>query len=394
MIRGFMKTTSRTALLAAAGILMGTYAYAPAKAADLGGGCCADLEERVAELEATTARKGNRVVSLQIYGQVNKALMFWDDGFDSDVFVVDNDYSSTRLGFTGKAHMREGWTAGYMIELDIQDAASNRVTNPDGDDLIHDEILIRHSYLYFESERLGRFTLGHTAMATDGITTINLGNPLTDGGMAWATAFDIRINTGVASGITWGSAVSHLGGGREDIIRYDSPTLHGFILSASWGENDMGDVTLRFKREWNSIRLAAGIGYLWASDNGADYETLGGSISVMHVPTGLYIAFGAAERDWEFFTEDASHWYINAGVERKWLPHGSTTFYGEYGSYDGINTAVLGDEVDRWGLGIVQRYDSAAMEIYAQAAFWDFNDASAVVYEDLTTIMLGSRIKF
>jgi hypothetical protein len=30
-----------------------------AKAADLGGSC-ADLEERVAELEATTARKGNR----------------------------------------------------------------------------------------------------------------------------------------------------------------------------------------------------------------------------------------------------------------------------------------------------------------------------------------------
>ena len=28
------------------------------RAADLGGNCCADLEERVAELEATTARKG------------------------------------------------------------------------------------------------------------------------------------------------------------------------------------------------------------------------------------------------------------------------------------------------------------------------------------------------
>src|SRR5262245_47907480 len=78
MIRGFMKTTSRSALLAAAGILMGSYAYGPAKAADLGGSCCGDLEERVAELEATTARKGNRVVSLQIYGQVNKALLYWD----------------------------------------------------------------------------------------------------------------------------------------------------------------------------------------------------------------------------------------------------------------------------------------------------------------------------
>jgi hypothetical protein len=36
----------------------------PAKAADLGSDCCADLEERVAELEATTVRKGNKNVSV------------------------------------------------------------------------------------------------------------------------------------------------------------------------------------------------------------------------------------------------------------------------------------------------------------------------------------------
>jgi hypothetical protein len=57
-----------------------------AKAADLGGDCCADLEERVAELEATTARKGNKKVSVQIYGKVNRAVMFWDDGGEQNVF--------------------------------------------------------------------------------------------------------------------------------------------------------------------------------------------------------------------------------------------------------------------------------------------------------------------
>ena len=51
-----------------------------AKAADLGGDCCADLEERVAELEATTARKGNRKVSLTVSGWVNEAVFAWDDG--------------------------------------------------------------------------------------------------------------------------------------------------------------------------------------------------------------------------------------------------------------------------------------------------------------------------
>jgi hypothetical protein len=44
--------------IAAATLLVASTAWTPAIAADLGGDCCADLEERVAELEATTARKG------------------------------------------------------------------------------------------------------------------------------------------------------------------------------------------------------------------------------------------------------------------------------------------------------------------------------------------------
>ena len=50
---------------------------APAQAADLGGDCCADLEERIAELEATTVRKGNRVMSLKLSGHVNRAVLWW-----------------------------------------------------------------------------------------------------------------------------------------------------------------------------------------------------------------------------------------------------------------------------------------------------------------------------
>ena len=97
MIGGTMKTTSRFALAAAAGSFVGAIAFTPAKAADLGGDCCADLEERVAELEATTVRKGNRVVSVELYGQVNKTFLVWDDGIDSDAYVVDSDVSSSRF---------------------------------------------------------------------------------------------------------------------------------------------------------------------------------------------------------------------------------------------------------------------------------------------------------
>ena len=47
-------------ILVTGGLILGT--SVSAQAADLGGDCCGDLEERIAELEATTARKGNRKV--------------------------------------------------------------------------------------------------------------------------------------------------------------------------------------------------------------------------------------------------------------------------------------------------------------------------------------------
>ena len=43
------------------------------QAADLAGDCCSDLEDRIAELEATAARKGNRKVSVTITGYVDQA---------------------------------------------------------------------------------------------------------------------------------------------------------------------------------------------------------------------------------------------------------------------------------------------------------------------------------
>src|ERR1051325_4522068 len=87
MIGGLLKSTaSPLALVAAAGFISGGVAVPSAKAADLGGDCCADLEERVAELEATTARKGNRKMSLTITGQLNRMIMFWDDGHTHGIY--------------------------------------------------------------------------------------------------------------------------------------------------------------------------------------------------------------------------------------------------------------------------------------------------------------------
>src|SRR6188472_995614 len=69
--------------------LTGSFAHEPVKAADLGGDCCSDLEERVAELEATTVRKGNKKVSVTLSGWVVKYADWWDDGVETNLYVGD-----------------------------------------------------------------------------------------------------------------------------------------------------------------------------------------------------------------------------------------------------------------------------------------------------------------
>ena len=107
---GMTKAAAHGAIAVLAGLLLST---ASAQAADLGGNCCADLEERVAELEATTARKGNRRMSLTVSGQVTRSILYWNDGDNSGTYAgLDNHNQSTRFVFSGNGQDppgSDGW---------------------------------------------------------------------------------------------------------------------------------------------------------------------------------------------------------------------------------------------------------------------------------------------
>ena len=112
-MRGGVTKAGWLSILAVGGLALGS---AAAQAADLGGDCCGDLEERISELEATTARKGNRKVSLTISGWVNEAVFFWDDGTERNAYVGTNSLEQSRFKFAGEAKIDKDWSAGYTME--------------------------------------------------------------------------------------------------------------------------------------------------------------------------------------------------------------------------------------------------------------------------------------
>ena len=66
-------------------------------------------------------------VDFAISGQINRAVMYADDGNNGKWFFVDNDNSSTRFRFTGSNDFENNWKVGIVWEVEMQSNASNKV---------------------------------------------------------------------------------------------------------------------------------------------------------------------------------------------------------------------------------------------------------------------------
>lgn len=417
-------------------------ATGPAVAADLGGGCCADLEERIAELEATTARKGNRVVSLQLTGQVNQAILAWDDGVDSDTYVVQPT-GSTLIDLKGEGRVTEKVKAGFFIEMAVYgegqflvDQSTDEALSP----AFSDQLAMQHNALYIDHSELGRVWIGQTSGATDFITSINVAQSVgfrSAGAQLYNGSFVPRAaGTGAGRGYRLNDIYGNDGsqwvgeGHRYDLIKYESPSVAGFKFSAAWGEDDMWDVALRYAGlVGGRIKLAAGIGYGVFSEsdsstaNGctgnkdqADCNQLGMSFGAMDMGTGLFVHAAYGTRTDEFIEETpglegtTDSVYLQFGIEKNWFGVGATTLFGEYQVFDtGFNAGSLnavggapeafsGAEAEIWGFGVVQNFASASFDLFAtfRNTSTESTDLQGVTSknEDFQEVYAGGRIKF
>jgi len=456
MIGGLWKSTSSVALFAAAGLFVGGVAMPSAKAADLGGDCCADLEERVAELEATTARKGNRRVSLTISGQVSTMLMHWNDGGSttsraSDTYVVDNVMNGTFLQFAGSARINPNVTAGFQLAFSFfSGSRSHQVSQNDDDasgtvNVSTDVVpIIHNANWYIDHKSLGRITVGRANTATAGITTIDLGGAgvIANASIGYTqrSFFTIIEGEGLLRTTTWGAM---LGGGtingsslsRGNVIAYSSPTVGGFSLGAAWGENDVWDIALRYAGEFSGFRVAAGVGYIHNSNGlnevGSDAGTPSatctndadnaafhcqpnvwkGSASVMHVASGLYLTGAYVNQDNDAAGQgNTTLWYVQGGIAKNWTGLGNTVLYGEYTRVNhGLLSTTSGSKylpftdsrATVWGLGVVQHIDAAAMEVFLayrrySGELENFPGSGNIdlTLQDFDVVMGGARIRF
>lgn len=361
-------------------------------------GAALSIASLAVQAQVTPSQQG---VTVQLYGQVSRAVMFADDGHQSKWFHVDGQPSSTRIGINASGQVAPGLRAGGRIETEMKSNPSDVVSmGTASTGAVGGTVLWAERWLdaWFEGG-WGRVSMGQGSGAADDVSTIDLsGTNMPNGTCPTDWGGGILFRTGAGGSLT--SLGSTLGNcndfeSRYDRIRYDSPSFGGFQARVSQGQRNAGGEAVEGSL-WYTGKLAgdfqAAIGYSNVNNSNAagvrDRETVGFGVGWLHT-SGLNLQMNWTEVDGISGV---------AGDNRK----GTTTWFKvgykfgqhavglDYAIYEDI--AAAGDEGDSIGVGYVWSPTRWA-EIYSGYHLFTL-DRPGVSVEDITVFTIGTRIRF
>ena len=333
-------------------------------------------------------------LQVQLYGQVDRMLMFADNETASKWFFVDNQMSSSRIGIQGSADVARGLRAGGRIETEIRSNRSNEVNFVSPTNGSSQGFTERWIDAWVEGA-WGRINLGQGSGAADDASTIDLsGTSVINGATISDHGGAIPFTT--SAGVAVATPVQVLDNfdfeSRYDRVMYTTPVFGGFRAQVGAGQKDNTGEAVEAS-VWYSGKLAgelqAALGYSIVNTGTAttdDRVTMGGSISWLHTSgfniTGQYTT---RELDGVVGGRDADHMFLKVGY--KFGTHAISA------AYEITNDQTqAGDEGTVMSLGYVWNPIRWA-EFYAGYHLFSL-DRTGVDVNDITVFALGTRIRF
>ncbi len=369
----------------------------------------------------------NEKLKVDLYGQVNRAVLFVDDGNTNEFYHADNDNSSTRLGFKVSAPTTDKLTAGANIEFEYQANPSNFVwqndpnykTDPDANRL--DKRILE---VYLNSS-FGKLSVGHGSTASDGSSEVDLSGTSVagysevrgfGGGMRFYdnrakkldvySAKDAAGNTvnDAKKDVSINNVYNNLDGlSRKDRLRYDTPKLAGFQLAVStYAESidDAEDVAVSYVGELGGHKLSAAASYVYYNNASANKYQYSGSLSFL-TGFGLNLTAAAGNLERRDVTKpDANFYYGKVGYIANLFSVGTSNFAVEYGTFNDFQNNE--DRANATGVLFVQNLKDWSTELYLGYRYYELNrcrDSKGKYvpfdyYSDIQAAMAGMRLKF
>ncbi|WP_054032663.1 porin [Desulfatitalea tepidiphila] len=327
----------------------------------------------------------------KVSGQINQMVMYADDGDQSDVFITDNDASSTRVRITGSEQFGQV-KVGMQFEIEAQRNASNRVTiDQDNDGAF--EWNDRWFNVYFDT-RFGMFEIGKGDTATNGTLEVDLSGTsvvtysdinTTGGSLLWKNDDGTLFGGGVDIGDTRSNFDGILS--RAERVRYNTPSFAGLTLSASAANGGAYDAALWYATEFGGNKLAAALGYANPQGQADTVDAQwGGSVSWL-MPFGLNFTVAYGQRDFEASGRDeAVSYYAKLGY--MFDIHAFSIEYGET-----KDLFAEGVDASNYGAAYVVK-PWKPIELYAAYRIYMADVDGVGDPEDIHVAVAGTRIKF
>ncbi|SFR56160.1 Outer membrane protein (porin) [Marinobacter gudaonensis] len=329
-------------------------------------------------------------VSVNPYGQLNYGLLFGDTGDGSEHFIVDNDNSASRVGARLSGDLNDtGLTIGAHLELEYQQNPSNAVSLNERS--ISGEFNERHLNV-FVSGGFGKLSLGQGDGAANGNIERDLSGTLL---VSWTNPALVGgglefLEESSATRVRLISAMSDQDfESRYSRLRYDLPSIGGIQPAVSQGikgEDDVTEVGARFSGELGG-KIIGAVGFSTRDVGGqADrFQTLGGSVSWLHDSginlTGAY----STTSDDNPANPDADFYLGKLGYKS-----GQHAFDVHYAVTE--DRLQQGDSAETIGVGYVFQ-PIKWFDTYAGVNRHSL-DRPGADFEDITTVLVGGRLKF
>jgi len=343
-----------------------------------------------------------------ISGALNRSMQYVDNGQSNDWTNTDGGTDNSRLRILIKGKLTESISVGGTWEANLPSSnrqGSTKVSGTgqqgtviqSGDD---GSFVMRKNDIKFTHSVFGALSIGQGTTASDNKpsmdSTVN-----NNAGMSHGGGVAVYDKTANAQTTMIGSKqFASYFGGRQDRIRYDTPSVAGFKLSAAMGNNNFYDAGLTYGATFGDLKVGAAAQVQHNASGTA--ENYGGGVAVKH-SSGLsagahYGAESGSGQQTTAATNDkgaieGESWGVEAGYTTAALSNlGSTSFTIIYTEAE--DTLAAKTSAENIGFHFRQKLP-AGVDAYASYEIASFEDGDATTsLDDIAVFLVGTKLSF